>query len=846
VSDGTLSGDGSDTPVVTPANDAPTIAIGMIADDDVLSDAEDGSVSFVGTTSGVENGQVVSLSLRAAGGTELLWSGTATVASGTWSVSGVDLSDLADGADYTLEASVSDAAGNAAVPAERNFTSVDFELTVGVVETSDYGNRFNAALDPDGLVHGAFVIDGAPEDLVLSFDGFDIDYDDELRVFVNDVDLGTVPTGVDEGLAAYTLLLSADLLQTGVNSITFEKLRGVTYKWGVTNLLLEPRSVPPSITIGVIAGDDVLDDTEDGSVSFAGTTSGVEDGQVVSLSLRAAGGTELLWSGTATVASGTWSVSGVDLSGLADGADYTLEASVSDAAGNTAVPAERDFATIGATAPSITIGVIAGDDVLDDTEDGSVSFAGTTSGVEDGKVVSLSLRAVGGTELLWSGTATVASGTWSVSGVDLSGLADGADYTLEASVSDAAVPAERDFATIGATVDFELTIGVIETGDYGNRFNDALDPDGLVYGAFVIDGAPEDLVLSFDGFDIDYDDELRVFVNDVDLGTVPAGVDEGLAAYVLSLSADLLHTGINSITFEKLRGVTYKWGVTNILLEPGSVPPPPPVFNLGLIAKYDTTLWSADDPSGYGSADPSGIAYIPELDMLFIADSEHNESPFFSSINLFAVRTDGTYVGAFSLRGFTDEPTGLGYNPLDGLLYISDDDQAAVFVVDPLDPTTLLRTINLSGLGIGDAEEPVFDPLTGHMYILDGADRTLYELTVAGDLVSSFRLPSVITDAEGLVYDYRDQTFLVSSGLTNGVVFKIDKSGKLLASSDFLNDDINPYSGITPKLKGLDLAPSSDPNDGDTLSLYAVDYGVDQFADGRLYELDIYDDFNFV
>ncbi|MCL5779324.1 SdiA-regulated domain-containing protein, partial [Limibaculum sp. FT325] len=387
-------------------------------------------------------------------------------------------------------------------------------------------------------------------------------------------------------------------------------------------------------------------------------------------------------------------------------------------------------------------------------------------------------------------------------------------------------------------VDFELTLGVMETGDYGNRFNDALDPDGMVHGSFVIDGAPEDLVLSFDGFDIDDAEEMRVLVNGVNLGTVAAGVNEGLAPYALFLSADLLQTGLNSITFEKLGGVTYKWGVTNLLLEPGSAPPP---VDSRAIATYDTTLWSADDPSGYGSGDPSGIAYIPELDLLFIADSEHNESPYFSSINLFAVRTDGTYVDAFSLRAFTDEPTGLGYNPLDGLLYISDDDQRAVFIVNPLDPTTLLGTIDLSSLGIGDAEDPVFDPLTGNMYILDGADRTLYELTVAGDLVSSFGLPSVITDAEGLAYDSQSQTFLVSSGKTHGAIFQIDKSGTLLASTTFLNDDINPKSGILPALKGLDLAPSSDPNDGDTLSLYAVDYGVDQVADGRMYELNIND-----
>jgi hypothetical protein len=35
----------------------------------------------------------------------------------------------------------------------------------------------------------------------------------------------------------------------------------------------------------------------------------------------------------------------------------------------------------------------------------------------------------------------------------------------------------------------------------------------------------------------------------------------------------------------------------------------------------------------------------------------------------------------------------------------------------------------------------------------------------------------------------------------------------------------------------MELAPSSDPNDGDTMSLYVADYGVDQQNDGRLFEI---------
>ena len=65
-----------------------------------------------------------------------------------------------------------------------------------------------------------------------------------------------------------------------------------------------------------------------------------------------------------------------------------------------------------------------------------------------------------------------------------------------------------------------------------------------------------------------------------------------------------------------------------------------------LVQVHDTTQYKAGDPTGYGSCDPSGLAYVPELNLLLMADLEHDESPFFSPTNLFSVRPgvkpDGT------------------------------------------------------------------------------------------------------------------------------------------------------------------------------------------------------------
>lgn len=261
-----------------------------------------------------------------------------------------------------------------------------------------------------------------------------------------------------------------------------------------------------------------------------------------------------------------------------------------------------------------------------------------------------------------------------------------------------------------------------------------------------------------------------------------------------------------------------------------------------VVAIHNTTDYFPGDPSGYGSGDPSGIAYVPELDLLFIVDSEHNESPYYSPVNLFATRLDGTYVDAFSLISYSDEPTGVAYNPFNSLLYITDDDANKIFITDPNDPTVLLGQIDVGALDIKDAEDPVIDPATGHIFLLNGSSRELIELSATGDLVERTVLPSEIEDAEGLAYDAAQDVFYISSGSTRGTIFEVDREYNILASTDLLNDYRSPITGGKPKLKGLELAPSSDPNDGDKMSLYAVDYGYDQEPDGRLFEISLHSD----
>ena len=75
---------------------------------------------------------------------------------------------------------------------------------------------------------------------------------------------------------------------------------------------------------------------------------------------------------------------------------------------------------------------------------------------------------------------------------------------------------------------FSLALGVEETGSHGNNFNGSTDADGIVSASFT--GTGEDLLLSFDGYDIDYPDEVEVLLETVAPGQ--RGPDVGHLGHV--------------------------------------------------------------------------------------------------------------------------------------------------------------------------------------------------------------------------------------------------------------------------------------------------------------------------
>ena len=183
----------------------------------------------------------------------------------------------------------------------------------------------------------------------------------------------------------------------------------------------------PAVTIDTVAGDNVINASEaSAGVAISGTTT-AEAGQTVTVTLGGKSYTAQVQQG------GIWSVNvpGTDLSALADNG-YTVQVSVSDAAGN---PGSAGKAiTLDTTPPTVSVNVVAGDDVINSVEHGQAQIvSGTATGANVGDKVVITLGSNQYT------TTVDASGNWSV-GVPasvISALTDGT-VTLSATITDSA------------------------------------------------------------------------------------------------------------------------------------------------------------------------------------------------------------------------------------------------------------------------------------------------------------------------------------------------------------------------------------------------------------------------
>jgi hemolysin type calcium-binding protein/Calx-beta domain-containing protein len=263
----------------------------------------------------------------------------------------------------------------------------------------------------------------------------------------------------------------------------------------------------------------------------------------------------------------------------------------------------------------------------------------------------------------------------------------------------------------------------------------------------------------------------------------------------------------------------------------------------GSIAQPPPEVVAITDTAAFGSQDPFGLAYVPSLGTLFMADPQN-----LSDVNnLFALNLDGSLKpGGVSSLAFGLKPAGVAFDPSSGRLYIADDDLLKIQWVDPANPTKELGEFSAKALGSTDTEDVAVNPNNGHVFIVNGGDfgaPKIIETDATGsqifsvvDLTTAVQ-GQPIGSPEGVAYDAAHDVFFVAGN--NYDIKVVNRSGAVLDDITVLSNYRNPVGNIGTEIQGLTLAPASD--DPTRMDLYVADAGLlNGHSDGRLFEINLH------
>ena len=425
------------------------LTVNTLSGDDVINAAEAGaSLVINGSSAQFASGTQVTITLNGK-------SYTATIQSdGSWTttVPAADVGTLADGASYQVSVSAQDSAGNSA--SATHTISVDTTAPVVSIGKLSVDDMLNAAEAQQPLtVHGSSSAE-AGQTVTVTLGGKTytalVGSDGTWTLDVPAADLAALSQGA--------LTVTASVNDKAGNS-------------GQTTHTLTVDTIAPAVTISTVADDDIVNNAEQlAGQTISGTTT-AEQGQTVTVSFNG-------HSYQATVAAnGSWSVfvPGRDFLGLSDG-DYTITATVSDKAGNPG-SATHDV-TLNGDVPTIAINTFAQDDIVNAAEHGTPLVISGTTDAPAGQTVTITLNGK-------TYTATVQNdGTWSytVGSADVTALADGGSYVINAQVSNAIGNSASDNHTV--TVDLTapsmgISIDSLQN-DTGLSANDFITNDSQV------------------------------------------------------------------------------------------------------------------------------------------------------------------------------------------------------------------------------------------------------------------------------------------------------------------------------------------------------------------------------
>ena len=416
---------------------APTVTIDTVAGDNVINGSEAAAGVAISGTTTAEVGQTVTVTLGGNSYTAQVQQG------GVWSVNvpGTDLSALADNG-YTVQASVSDAAGNPgsagkAITLDTTPPTVSFNVVAGddVINSVEHGQ----AQIVSGTATGASVGDKVV--ITIGSNQYTTTVDASGKWSVG------VPASVISALTDGTVTLSATITDSAGNSST-----------QTHDVVVNTASV--ALTVNTLSGDDVINAAEAGaSLVINGSSAQFASGTQVTITLNGKSYTATIQSDS----SWTTTVPAADVGTLADGASYQVSVSAQDSAGNSA--SATHTISVDTTAPVISVNTLSGDDVLNAAEAQQPLTVHGSSSAEAGQTVTVTLGGKTYTALVGS------DGTWTldVPAADLAALSQGA-LTVTASVNDKAGNSGQTTHTLTVdTIAPAVTISTVADDDIVNN-----------------------------------------------------------------------------------------------------------------------------------------------------------------------------------------------------------------------------------------------------------------------------------------------------------------------------------------------------------------------------------------
>jgi hypothetical protein len=273
----------------------------------------------------------------------------------------------------------------------------------------------------------------------------------------------------------------------------------------------------------------------------------------------------------------------------------------------------------------------------------------------------------------------------------------------------------------------------------------------------------------------------------------------------------------------------------------------------------DASRWLTPSP------DPSGIEYLPLTNTYLISDGEIEEAPqlYWHGANLFEISPAGNLIRTHTTftsnpislipNNFSNEPTGIGYNPANGHYFFSSDDARKIYEVNPGQDTQLgtaddsVTAFSTLDFGSTDPEGAAFDTWRGHVLIADGLNQEVYDIApgvngifngvppIGDDVIVQFDTSTIpgLDDIEGIAFNPDAGTLFLTGHdtLENQAIVEMMPGGEV----------VTLYHVPNPRTPS-GLAYGLGSGNSGVSHIYLVDRGIDNIADpaendGRIYEI---------